>query len=57
MNIKKNNLVSYSTTYEESQSFCHSERSKGSPYFKTGNPSALQFKNKKRKLRVMCKRF
>jgi len=55
MNIKKNNLVSNSTTDEESQSFCHSEAGEESPYFKTGNPSALQFKNKKRKLQVMCK--
>lgn len=39
--LKKDNLVSYSTTDEESQSFCHSEAGEESPYFKTGNPSAL----------------
>ena len=50
MNIKKNNLVSYSATDEESQSFCYSEAGEESPYFKIGNPSALQFKNKKKKV-------
>ncbi|WP_281340780.1 hypothetical protein [Sulfurihydrogenibium sp. YO3AOP1] len=41
MNIKKNNLISNSTTDEESRSFCHSEAGEESLYFKIGNPLAL----------------
>jgi hypothetical protein len=41
MNIKKYNIVSYSATDKESQSFCNSEAGEESLYFKTGDPSAL----------------